>query len=148
MFPLATASDFGLVAVGGAIGIISSLITLIFTHLKEKRQEDRRWERDLREVCAKFYAAAMALATPVFDKDSNPTEPLQTLLISLGEVLMLAPKPLSDVAQKFFGIAAGTRLQLEDSVKGKGQRPDTRELARIQEDFVACVRNTLGVVHD
>jgi hypothetical protein len=91
---------WGVPVIAGAFAIGGALVTVMFNYIREKREQDRRWEKDLRQACASFAASLEQLA---YQTDMNEAwaaynDAKGAAYRYASEVELLAPKALIPLA--------------------------------------------------
>ena len=137
--------------VAGAFALGGALITLLFGYFRDRRQDKRRWERDLREVCGRFAASLEQIGYELTPADGETFRVAKNLLYRHQfELSFVAPERVVEAARLAFesAIRATNDRSLGDPGNPADQPVILASRMQYQEaknDFIQEVRKALGV---
>jgi hypothetical protein len=138
---MATQSPWwGIPLIAGIFGVAGVSLTLLANYVRDRRDQRRRWEREVRELAARFIAVLRTFANNVeWDPDKYGRE-LSELYI---EIELIAPKEIVQSAGKMMGPA--TRLGVERRAGAPDARDSLTEWSKAQAEFTDEVRKYFGL---
>ncbi len=132
--------------VAGVFALGGALLTLLFGYVREKRQHDARWEKDLRELARDFIStsrAALRAIVPVERStpatDFEVARALNAVTANYTEISLLAP-------QKVLTSAWTVVTTLREFKAAVQQELEVSALERLGDVHVQAVRNFTGSV--
>lgn len=115
-------------------------LTLLANYVRDRRDQRRRWEREVRELAARFIAVLRTFANNVEYDPEKYGDELSDLYIELE---LIAPKEIVQSAFKMLGPA--TRLGVERRAGDPDARDVLNQWSKAQGDFTDEVRKYFGL---